>query len=544
MKTTFKRLGSALLALALLIALAPATALPAKAEEEKNLVYNGLKYEVTYPDNVSITGYTKDLPAKVIIPESIEGKPVTRIGNGAFTGCASLTNITIPASVTAISFGSKDGIDVFEGCTSLTEINVASGNTKYTSQDGVLFNRDKTILLRYPEGKSSSYHIPKGVTEIDNYAFYKNATLTDIFIPEGVTEIGCYSFLGCSNLTSVRLPSSMKRICGVCFNGCTNLTSITLPSCLEEICSEPNEYYYFVKCPKLAVFEVYEVAGATRNYSSLDGVLFNGNKTVLVAFPNGKGENYVIPDGVTGFNGSAFSYDLGLKSIVIPNSVTSIERSCLWMCSNLTDIYYTGTEAQWKAIESSRQIPDRMTVHFNYKPVENPFTDVKESAYYCQPVLWAVENGITSGVDATHFAPGQGCTRAQVATFLWRSAGCPEPKNAASFVDVPDSKYYAKAVAWAVENGITYGVSDDHFNPNDVCTRGQIVTFLWRSAGCPEPQSSNNPFSDVYAGSYYAQAVLWAAENGIAYGTGSTAFSPRDTCTRGQVVTFLFRFAS
>ena len=172
---------------------------------------------------------------------------------------------------------------------------------------------------------------------------------------------------------------------------------------------------------------------------------------------------------------------------------------------------------------------------------ENPFVDVSKNAYYYDAVLWAVENGITTGTDADTFNPNAVCTRAQVVTFLWRAAGCPEPVGAAdAFIDVESNAYYAKAVQWAVEQGITLGTGDNKFSPDAECTRGQIVTFLWRSQGS-ENATANNPFVDVANGAYYEDAVLWAVEEAITNGTGANTFSPDADCTRGQIVTFLYR---
>ena len=171
----------------------------------------------------------------------------------------------------------------------------------------------------------------------------------------------------------------------------------------------------------------------------------------------------------------------------------------------------------------------------------NFFVDVFPGDYYYDAVLWAAENGITGGVDDTHFAPNAPCTRAQAVTFLWRAAGSPAPKSSEMpFKDVARGSYYYNAVLWAVENGITKGTSDTTFSPNDTCTRAQIVTFLWRSQKSPA-SGSVNPFTDVAADDYYADAVLWAVREGITNGTSSTTFSPDATCTRAQIVTFLYR---
>lgn len=175
----------------------------------------------------------------------------------------------------------------------------------------------------------------------------------------------------------------------------------------------------------------------------------------------------------------------------------------------------------------------------------NPFTDVSESDYFYAPVLWAVENEITTGVSSNSFAPGQTCTRGQVVTFLWRANGNPEPSTGTNpFVDVNSNDYFYKAVLWAVENGITTGISADRFGPGEPCTRGQVVTFLWRAMGKAEPENSANPFGDISGSDYFYTPVLWAVEKEITTGTGNGKFSPADPCTRGQVVTFLHRAES
>ena len=174
---------------------------------------------------------------------------------------------------------------------------------------------------------------------------------------------------------------------------------------------------------------------------------------------------------------------------------------------------------------------------------ELPFTDVAVTDYYYDAVLWAAENGITGGVDDTHFAPNAPCTRAQIVTFLWRAAGSPAPKSSdMPFEDVAAGSYYHDAVLWAVEQGITVGTSATTFSPDDTCTRAHIVTFLWRAQQSPAAGSAN-PFLDVASDAYYTDAVLWAVKNGITVGTNAagTTVSPDDDCTRAQIVTFLFR---
>ena len=171
---------------------------------------------------------------------------------------------------------------------------------------------------------------------------------------------------------------------------------------------------------------------------------------------------------------------------------------------------------------------------------QSVFADVSANTYYNAPVIWATETGITNGKSETTFAPNDGCTRAQMVTFLWRAAGSPEPKsNNNPFTDVKQGAYY-KAILWAVEKGITKGTTTTTFEPNKTCTRAQIVTFIYRAAGEPAVQNSTNPFQDVKQGAYY-KAILWAVENGITNGFNATTFSPNATCTRAQGVTFLYR---
>ena len=174
------------------------------------------------------------------------------------------------------------------------------------------------------------------------------------------------------------------------------------------------------------------------------------------------------------------------------------------------------------------------------KEVEtSPFSDVATSAYYYEAVKWAQEKGITGGIGNGLFGPNQPCTRAQIVTFLWRAAGSPEPKSMSSFSDVSADSYYAKAVAWAVENGITTGTGDGKFSPDATCTRAQSVTFLFRAIG--KLVDSKAEFSDVLTDSYYANAVAWAVENGVTNGIGDGLFGPDNSCTRAQIVTFLYR---
>lgn len=183
-------------------------------------------------------------------------------------------------------------------------------------------------------------------------------------------------------------------------------------------------------------------------------------------------------------------------------------------------------------------------VHIIASFAPKPFEDVGVWDFFYEPVLWALDKGITNGTDATHFSPKKECTRADVVTFLWRTMGSPEPSSSSNpFTDVNAGTYYYKAVLWAVENGITTGASATVFNPKGICTREQVVTFLYRAVGEPSPGTSTCPFVDVSSSSFSYNAILWAVSQNppITTGTNATHFSPKNSCTRGQVVTFLYR---
>ena len=251
-----------------------------------------------------------------------------------------------------------------------------------------------------------------------------------------------------------------------------------------------------------------------------------------------------IANGVTKICRGAFTQCWALESVIIPTSVNTIEMTAFGNAisgSTMNDVYYCGSAAQWGRISIGEHNDSllKASFHYNYDP-NMSFTDVASGSYCYDAVQWAVANGITNGTDATHFSPNAGCTRGQVVTFLWRAAGEPTVSGNVGFVDVAPGSYCYEAVKWAVANGITKGTDATHFSPNATCTRGQVVTFMYRAAGEPSVGGSNG-FVDVAAGSYCYNAVQWAVAKGITKGTDAMHFSPSATCTRGQVVTFLYR---
>ena len=178
-----------------------------------------------------------------------------------------------------------------------------------------------------------------------------------------------------------------------------------------------------------------------------------------------------------------------------------------------------------------------MTLTALYDPIPNPFEEIQEGNYFYYAVLWAVNKGITKGTTDTTFSPYNTCTTANIITFLWRASGSPEPAGANPFRDVSAGSYYEKAAVWASEKGM---VSGDTFNGNSPCTRAAVMKYLWILAG--KPSAGDSPFTDVPNSADYAQAVAWAVQRGVTNGKTETTFAPNETCTRGQIVTFLYRY--
>ena len=494
---------------------------------------SGFLYEV-FEDHVEITGYY-GAPTDLEIPAEIEGLPVTAIarnafevcatlvsisipdsvtsiGPSAFTHCTGLTDITIPNSVTSIgdrafwtcssltSIAIPDSVTTigyapFGYCGNLAEIQVDEQNPNYSSDShGALFDKEKTRLIRVHATVTDSYTLPISVTTIDAYSFSRCSKLTGISIPYGVTTIGESAFADCPVLARVSIPNSVTSIGDYAFSDCVILTEVSLPDSLTSIGTGT-----FDGCPTMNIIHIPESvtsigSEAFMECSNLDAIRFKGDAPKF-------GDN--VFDGVT-----ATAY------YPVKNDT--------WTADVMQN--YGGT-ITWAP----------------YNP-NNPFTDVPLGSFYEAPVLWALENRITNGLTDTTFGPTTVCNRAQVVTFLWRAAGSPEPEvTAHDFVDVIPGSFYEKAVLWAVENGITTGTDATHFSPNAACNRATVVTFLYRAAGSPAVEGTDNPFSDVPAKGWYTKAVLWAVENGITKGLSATEFGPNASCNRAQVVTFLYR---
>lgn len=499
---------------------------------------------------------------KIVISEN------TRvIGNGAFFSCDSLEEIFVPKCVESIGYAA------FSCCERLKNISVAKDNPSYREIDGVVFSNDMTILEGYPAGKTdTTYVIPNGVKYIGEWAFGSCDQLINITLPDGIVFVGASAFYECTGLKSITLPSSVSYIGDRAFKVCGSIETITIPSGVEEIGEEA-----FMICTSLKSINIPKSVTKIGNSafdccSSLTDVYYEGSSSQWRSI-NLAEYNTALTSANIHFNSHVHTYEgytVTAPTCTEPGYTTHKCTSCDYSYNDsyIEPLGHNYTEEVTKPTCTERgyttytcsvcgdsyksDYKDALGHDYkngtctrcgvkdpNYKPQAN-FTDVAAGSYCYDAVQWAVANGITNGTDATHFSPNEGCTRGQVVTFLWRAAGEPVVSGNVGFVDVAPGSYCYEAVKWAVANGITKGTDATHFSPNATCTRGQVVTFMYRAEGEPAVGGSNG-FVDVAAGSYCYNAVQWAVANGITKGTDATHFSPNATCTRGQVVTFLYR---
>ncbi len=499
---------------------------------------------------------------KIVISEN------TRvIGNGAFFSCDSLEEIFVPKCVESIGYAA------FSCCERLENISVAKDNPSYREIDGVVFSNDMTILEGYPAGKTdTTYVIPNGVKYIGGWAFGACDQLINITLPDGIIFVGVSAFYECTGLKSITLPSSVSYIGDRAFKVCGSIETITIPSGVKEIGEET-----FMICTSLKSINIPKSVTKIGNSafdccSSLTDVYYEGSSSQWRSI-NLAEYNTALTSANIHFNSHVHTYEgytvtaptctepgytthkctscdysyndsyiepLGHNYTEEVTAPTCTERGYTTYTCSVCGDSYKGSYVDPLGHDYKNGTCTRCGVKDpNYKP-QADFIDVAAGSYCYDAVQWAVANGITKGTDATHFSPNASCTRGQVVTFLWRAAGEPVVSGNVGFVDVAPGSYCYEAVKWAVANGITKGTDATHFSPNATCTRGQVVTFMYRAEGEPAVGGSNG-FVDVAAGSYCYNAVQWAVANGITKGTDATHFSPNATCTRGQVVTFLYR---
>ena len=531
-------------------------------------VYPSNKLDETYtiPNSVtyvySFAFFVNKSIKNITIPENVEA-----IGKAAFFGCENIERIMIPKNVESI------GSAAFSSCRSLKTIDVAKDNPSYREIDGALFTSDMSILIGYPSGKTdTTYIVPNGVKYVGDWVFSECYRLVNITLPDELLIIGGSAFYACTGLKSITIPNSVKYIGGIAFELCENIQTITIPSGVEEIGEET-----FMQCTSLKSINIPKSVTKIGNSAfdccdSLTDVYYEGSSSQWRSI-NIAEYNTALTSANIHFNSHVHTYEgytVTSPTCTEPGYTTHKCTSCdysyndsyieplghnyteevtaptcteggytTYTCSVCGDSY-KGSYVDPLGHDYKNGTCTRCGVKDpNYKP-QADFTDVAAGSYCYDAVQWAVANGITNGTDTTHFSPNATCTRDQVVTFLWRAAGEPTVGGNVGFVDVAPGSYCYEAVKWAVANGITKGTDATHFSPNATCTRGQVVTFMYRTAGDPTV-GGNVGFVDVAPGSYCYEAVKWAVANGITKGTDATHFSPSATCTRGQVVTFLYR---
>lgn len=473
----------------------------------------------------------------------------------AFQYCSKLAQVVIPAGVRYMD------IRTFDDCASLVGIWVNDENENYSSDEsGILFNKDKSSLLRFPTAQSGVCNVPDSVTVIDEGAFACCTKLTEVVLPEGLQRINSNAFINCTSLTNVTIPDSVTYIGDYAFAGCESLTEINISANVTDI--GPGA---FCDCTALTGIWVNE---ANQFYSSdKSGVLFDKDKATLILCPYPYSGSYTIPNGVTSIGDRAFDSHHALTSVEFPASVTTIGSFAFYECSNLTSMYFLGdapevgyygmrgnsnltiyfvegkagwTTPEWNGYPTKTWDPYAHTHSYEAAVVAPTCTEKGYTTYICS----CGDSYTANYMDALghNFKDGS-CTRCGEADPNYKPNDETDTPDAptAEFNDVPDGAWYREAVDYAVSNKLMNGTGNNEFEPESPMTRAMLVMVLWRYAGAPEEEMSD--FTDVKDDAWYAKAVAWAAENGIVGGVGNNKFDPNGNITREQMAAILFRYA-
>lgn len=493
--------------------------LPKSITKLETLTFSGCAAlaEIALPDSVKTLGEKVFSGCAALKSVKIPAE-VTVIPTEAFSGCSSLESITIPKSVSHINERA------FDGCTALKKVDYLGSDTDWSrvtkeTSNNALDNAEKSF------------------TRTDHEHKY-----TDTVIPPTCTERGCTVHLcacGDKREDSYTPPLGHSYKGGICVRcGILDpnrdiphkhdfIPTVTKPTCMSE-----GFTTYTCSCGECYTKDYVSAVGHKTQLQNAKavGCLTGGYTGDEVCTVCGK----VFKQGSVIFALGHDPQPARVKAPTCTESGYTGDLICM-RCGDMTQIGKTVAAAGHKffggvcsvcGTKGAEAVPE--------------FDDVKPGAFYFDAVQWAVENGITNGTGKNTFSPNNVCSRYQIVMFLWRVAGQPEAKAAVSFADVKPGDIFYEAVQWAVERGITKGTSSTSFSPYAPCTRGQIVTFLYRSAGSPKVSGACN-FSDVSSGSFCHDAVIWASSEGITNGTSAGRFSPNEGCTRAQVVTFLYR---
>lgn len=473
--------------------------------------------EIALPDSVKTLGEKVFSGCAALKSVKIPAE-VTVIPTEAFSGCSSLESITIPKSVSHINERA------FDGCTALKKVDYLGSDTDWSR-------------VTKETGNNALDNAEKSFTRTDYEHKY-----TDTVIPPTCTERGCTVHLcacGDKREDSYTPPLGHSYKGGICVR-CGILDPnkdtphkhdfipiVTKPTCLTE-----GFTTYACSCGECYTKDYVSAVGHKTQLQNAKaaGCMTGGYTGDEVCTVCGK----VFKQGSVIFALGHDPQPARVKAPTCTESGYTGDLICM-RCGDMTQIGKTVAAAGHKFFGGVCSVCGAKGAEAAPK-----FDDVKSGAFYFDAVQWAVENGITNGTGKNTFSPNNVCSRYQIVMFLWRAAGQPEAKAAVSFADVKPGDIFYEAVQWAVERGITKGTSSTSFSPFAPCTRGQIVTFLYRSAGSPKVSGACN-FSDIPADSFCRDAVIWASTEGITNGTSAGRFSPNEGCTRAQVVTFLYR---
>lgn len=473
--------------------------------------------EIALPDSVKALGEKVFSGCAALKSVKIPAE-VTVIPTEAFFGCSSLESITIPKSVSHINERA------FDGCTALKKVDYLGSDTDWSQ-------------VTKETGNNALNNAEKSFTRTDHEHKY-----TDTVIPPTCTERGCTVHLcacGDKREDSYTPPLGHSYKGGICVR-CGILDPnkdiphkhdfipiVTKPTCMSE-----GFTTYACSCGECYTKDYVSAVGHKTQLQNAKaaGCMTGGYTGDEVCTVCGK----VFKQGSVIFALGHDPQPARVKAPTCTESGYTGDLICM-RCGDMTQIGKTVAAAGHKFFGGVCSVCGAKGAEAAPK-----FDDVKSGAFYFDAVQWAVENGITNGTGKNTFSPNDVCSRYQIVMFLWRAAGQPEAKAAVSFADVKPGDIFYEAVQWAVERGITKGTSSTSFSPFAPCTRGQIVTFLYRSAGSPKVSGACN-FSDVSSGSFCHDAVIWASSEGITNGTSAGRFSPNEGCTRAQVVTFLYR---
>ena len=551
-------------------------------------IVDGLTYMPISATEVQVTEYDESTVFGVVtIPETVtcEGDEtvytVTSVADKLFSQKYNITEVHLPDTITTV------GERAFDQIHGLNYINIPKSLTTLTGIQA--FGYGGWDNLEAGEWQVDTLYVPAALATWNQCAFSGNKYTTAV-LENGLHMVGSYGISNNAYLTDVKMASTVQYLKNNAFSECTALESIELPEGLLYI---GNQAFQGDPLKSVDLPDSVKYVG-TQAFESLKYDYSTGSTVITyVGAPEIK-----LGGGVTGLGWNAFYKDAKLTAVLGSQQNLLVERCDF---TETPDVVWDGKTnipaGDWSrvpagtvleitgnvridgtliiedgakvivtrdgdleiglgaTVDTSKitfiRVPSNPTQPVTPSTPSTPttpeqpefrFADVQDkNAYYYDSVYWAVENGITNGITATLFGPDGSCTRAQAVTFLWRAAGEPAPTSTdMPFTDVPADAFYRTAVLWAVENGVTNGTSATTFSPDATCTRAQIVTFLWRSQKLPVVNYAMN-FSDVDSGAFYAEAVRWAVSENVTAGTSATTFTPNATCTRAQIVTFLYR---